>query len=247
MRLTVLGSSGTFPSVDNPASGYLVSSAGTTVVLDLGPGTYAPLKRRVEAPSAVVVSHVHPDHCADLFPFFNSLRFASEPRPPVPVFAPEGLEERFARFLDAGADHPFHALLAFDTVEPGDERTVGDATLRFGAATHPVPAVVASVEANGRRLVYSGDTGPGGDLEAMAGGADVLLCEATHQGPPGDDRYPYHLHAAEAGVIARRAGVGRLIVTHVPPTLDPAVSLAEAAAEYDGPVSHAVPDMEVQV
>lgn len=248
MRLTVLGSSGTFPTADNPASGYLVSTASTTVLLDLGPGVFAALRNRMEAPDAVVISHVHPDHCADLFPLFNALRFGMPSiESGLMVFAPAGVAERFAMFLDAGPEHPFHRVLSFDEVGPGDHRVVGDLTLRFGAATHPVPAVVTRVEATGRSMVYSGDTGPGGDLASMAAGADLLLCEASHQGAPGVDRYPYHLHASETGTVAAAAGVGALVVTHVPPTLDPTVSVAEAAAEFDGPVSHAVPGMEVDV
>ena len=94
--------------------------------------------------------------------------------------------------------------------------------------------------------MYSGDTGPDGDLAAMASGADLLLCEATWQGDPPDDRYPYHLYASEAGGIARDAGVGMLVVTHVAPTLDPAVSVVEAGAVFDGPVSHAEPGTTIE-
>jgi ribonuclease BN (tRNA processing enzyme) len=247
MRLTVLGSSGTFPGPGNPASGYLVSTGSTAVLLDVGPGVFPALRRLVSAPDAVVISHVHADHCADLFPLFNALRYGPPRIAGLPVITPRGVAERFAGFLGADDDHDLFRVLAFDEVEAGAERAIGDLRFRFGAATHPVPALVTRVESDGAALVYSGDTGPGGDLEAVATGAAVLLCEASLQGEPTSDRYPYHLHASEAGDVAARAGVGRLVVTHVPPTLDPAVSVAEAAAVFDGPVTHAVPGMEVDV
>jgi ribonuclease BN (tRNA processing enzyme) len=247
MRLTVLGSSGTFPGPGNPASGYLVSTESTTILLDLGPGVFPAMRRLLSAPDAVVLSHVHPDHCADLFPLFNALRYGSPEVAGLPVITPSGVAERFAGFLGADADHDLFRVLAFDEVVAGAERAVGDLTLRFGAATHPVPALVTRVESDVGAIVYSGDTGPGGDLEDLAPGARVLLCEASLQGEPGPDRYPYHLHASEAGAIAARAGAGHLVVTHVPPTLDPAVSVAEAAVVFDGPVTHAVPGMEVDV
>ena len=126
-------------------------------------------------------------------------------------------------------------------------RDLGDISLDFGAAVHPVPALSMRVGAAGATLVYSGDTGPGGDLIELSSGCDLLLCEATHQGPPPPDRYPYHLHAEEAGGIAAQAGVGALLVTHVGPTLDPAVSVAEAANVFEGRVDHAVPGMEVEL
>jgi ribonuclease BN (tRNA processing enzyme) len=65
-------------------------------------------------------------------------------------------------------------------------------------------------------------------------------------GPPADGRYPYHLFAVEAGEIAARAGVGRLVVTHVPPNLDASVAVGEAAAAYPGPIEHAVPGLEIE-
>ena len=68
MRLTVLGSSGTYPAPSNPASGYLIESGGTRVWSEAEPGTFAALARCLDWDllDAVVVSHRHPDHCMDL-------------------------------------------------------------------------------------------------------------------------------------------------------------------------------------
>ena len=249
MRLTVLGSNGTYPTPGRPASGYLIDHAGTTVWLDTGPGTLPAVMEGpgVAAVDGIVLSHVHADHCADLFPLLNVLRFGDEARSGVPVMCPRGLPERFSGFLGAEEGHALFEVFAFDEVGPGDERTLGSLSLRFGAATHPVPALVTRVEAAGRSVVYSGDTGPGSDLEALAHQADVLLCEATMQGEPPTDRYPHHLFAVEAGAAAAASGARQLVVTHVAPTLDPAVSVAEAAAAFAGPVVHAVPGLQIDL
>ena len=247
MRLTVLGSNGTYPTPGRPASGYLLEADGASIVLDLGPGTQMALAERVDRPDAIVLSHVHPDHCTDLFALLAEMRARPRSDWGIPAFVPAGLPDRFAAFLGVDPDHALFQVFAFDVVTAGDRRAVGPFTLGFGGAHHPVPALVTAVESGGRCLVYSGDTGPGGDLEAMSGGCDVLLCEATSQGEPAKGRYPYHLFATEAGDIAARAGVGLLILTHLAPTLDPGVSVAEAASRFDGPVDHAVPGMEVDV
>ncbi|HSM02093.1 MAG TPA: MBL fold metallo-hydrolase [Acidimicrobiia bacterium] len=247
MRLTILGSNGTYPTPGRPASGYLVERDGTSVVLDLGPGVYLPLIERLDRPDAIVVSHVHPDHCTDMLALLAAMRARPRVEWGIPTFVPEGLPDRFAAFLGVDPDHALFQVFAFDVVGGGDRRSVGPFTLEFGTAFHSVPTLVTALDAGGRRLVYSGDTGPGGDLESLARGCDVLLCEATSQGDPPEGRYPYHLYAGEAGTIAARAGVRRLIVTHLAPTLDPGVSVAEAGTRFDGPVDHAVPGMEVEV
>jgi ribonuclease BN (tRNA processing enzyme) len=247
MKLTVLGSNGTYPTPGRPASGYLVSSGGSSVLLDCGPGVFPALLDLGTMPDAIVLSHRHGDHCLDVLPLFNHLRFDRLDVRDLPLYAPRGVYGRLAEFAGAGPNHPFHDVFSQTPVEPGDEVTVGVLRLRFGAAVHPVPAVVVSVNDGDTTLVYSGDTGPGGDLVAVAEHADLLLCEATHQGEVPGERYEYHLYACEAGEVAAEAGVGRLLVTHVAPTLDPAVSITEAASEFDGPVDHATPGMEVEV
>jgi len=246
MRLTVLGSSGTYAVPDRPASGYVVSAGDTEVVLDLGFGVFPALRRRPSVPSAIVLSHEHPDHCVDLFALFSALRFELPEPPGIPVMCPQSVVDKITGFLEADRAHDLHRVFAFDPISPGDERTVGPFLLRFGASVHPVSALITRLEADGRSLVYSGDTGPAGDLEALATGVDLLLCEASMVGPPADGRYPYHLFAVEAGEIAARAGVGRLVVTHVPPNLDASVAVGEAAAAYPGPIEHAVPGLEIE-
>jgi len=208
---------------------------------------FTALLERDLIPDAIVLSHRHGDHCLDLLPLFNYLRFERPDVRSLPLFAPGGVYGRLAEFAGAGPNHAFHEVFAHRSVAQGDSLSVGDMELSFGDAVHPVPAVVTSVASAGRRLVYSGDTGPGGDLESMAAQTDLLLCEATHQGPVPPGRYEYHLYATEAGEIAQAAGVGRLLVTHLGPSLDPTVSISEAATTFEGPVDHAAPGMEVEV
>ncbi|HLE39596.1 MAG TPA: MBL fold metallo-hydrolase [Acidimicrobiia bacterium] len=245
MRLSVLGSNGTYPTPGRPASGYLVVSGETTLLLDIGPGVFPALLAAGRLPDAILISHAHSDHCVDLLALFNYLRFDATDGWGIPVLAPPGVVDRLAAFVGAGPGHDFFRALRASVVEPGTAMDIGEVTLRFGATTHPVPAVCTRIEARGRVIVYSGDTGPGGDLPRLATGADLLLCEATNQGEPGPDRYPYHLFAVEAGAVAREAAVRTLVVTHVGPLLDPAISVAEAAAVFAGPVRHAEPGLEV--
>lgn len=245
MRLHVLGSNGTYPTPGRPASGYLVVAESTAVLLDCGPGVFPALLATGVVPDAIVLTHRHSDHCLDVISLFNWLRFDAIDRWGIPVLAPQGVMSALAAMAGAGPDHDFHRALPERIVDTGDRVDVGAVTLEFGRMTHPVRAVGVRVAADDTTLTYSGDTGPGGDLIALADGTDLLLCEATLQGIPGTDRYPFHLHATEAGAIARDAGVGRLLVTHLGPSLDPEVSVAEAATTFAGSVAHAAPGLEV--
>jgi len=249
MELHVLGSNGTYPTAGHPASGYVVSGGGTTVMLDAGPGTIAALQEadRLGDVDAVVISHIHPDHCSDLYALFNVHRYGPGGRRGIPLFVPDGAAGHLAGFVRAGQGHDLFSVFDFRTVGSGDRDEVGDLSLAFGDANHSVPGLVTAVEHDGRRLTYTGDTGPGGDTVAMSRAAALLLCEATYQGPPDSERWPYHLLASEAGEIAAEADVERLVLTHVFPTLDPQQSIAEASEHYAGPVSWAAPGWETTV
>jgi ribonuclease BN (tRNA processing enzyme) len=92
VRLTVLGSSGAYPTFENPCSGVLVELAGTSILLDLGYSTFSALLGHLapEAIDAVIVTHGHPDHCADLNPLLRARALGGGSPPPLAVFGPPG-------------------------------------------------------------------------------------------------------------------------------------------------------------
>ena len=101
MELTVLGCSGSYGAQPFGAcSGYLVRGGGAAVWVDCGNGTLPHLQQhaRIEDLSAVVLTHQHPDHCADIYGLHVLMRYGLE-RGGLPVFAPEGLEERLLSLI----------------------------------------------------------------------------------------------------------------------------------------------------
>jgi ribonuclease BN (tRNA processing enzyme) len=241
--LTVLGSSGGSPTRTNPASGYLVSSGDTTIWLDAGTGTFMALGAHTDPGtlSAVVLSHIHVDHCADLFGLYGYLAYGPSGIVPIPVYVPEGAGEHLAAFAGAGAEHVFRVVLDFTEVGVGDEVIVGDLQLRFGKAVHSVPGLITRIETPDGAITYSGDTGPGSDLVSLAADADLLLCEASIAGERHEQTYPYHLTAGEAGAIAEAAGARRLVLTHFVTGVDPETAVTEGSEAFTGAVDAAEP------
>lgn len=247
MKLRIVGSSGTYPTPGRPASGYLIEQGETRVWCDAGPGTFTSLPIDSDMVDAVVISHQHPDHCTDLFTAFHAWTYRPEPRRGVPVYGPKSLWERVELFLDKSQGSALYDTFDFKPVWTGDEIAIGDVAVSFVEMDHSVPTVGSRWEANNRTLFFTGDTGPGGEWHSRAAGVDVLLSEAALQGPSDSKAVEHHLTATEAGQIARDAGVGRLVLTHIPPYMDASLSVHEAELAFDRPVTLATPGMSVDI
>jgi ribonuclease BN (tRNA processing enzyme) len=248
MRLTVLGSNGTFATPDRPTSGYLIQHGEITIWVDAGSGTFAALQKVIDyrTVDAIIISHVHADHSVDLFGFYHAMKYGTGGRPDIPVYCPEGVRERVTCYL-GGRGHEPSETLDFRTIGDGDGATIGPIDVRFARTDHGVPTVAVRAEADRRVLAYSSDTGPAGEWPRLAERSDLFVCEATYQGAPDDKPWSQHLTAGEAGRIARDQMVDRLMITHVWPLLDPGRSVNEAESAFGKPVGLAVPGMTVKV
>ena len=108
MRLTVVGCSGSYPGPDSPASCYLLEAEHDDgsgprtwrVLLELGNGALGALHRVVDPLSidAVLVSHLHADHCLDLCGYYVMRKYHPQGPPPrIPVWGPSDTADRMAR------------------------------------------------------------------------------------------------------------------------------------------------------
>jgi ribonuclease BN (tRNA processing enzyme) len=228
MRLHVLGSSGGYPVPGNPNSGFLLEHGETRLCLDAGTGTFAVLQGLMDFTrvDAIVLSHVHADHCADVLPLYVAIRFGVAAGLRIPLYCPPGVRETLAPFFGKGGLEELGQTFDFNQIDEGDRIEVGGVRMTFLRTQHPAHTLAIRAETGECVLTYSADTGPATDLAGFARGSDLLLCEATYQ--EGKVGAPVHLSAREAGDTARRASARELALTHVWPTFDPEVSLREA-------------------
>lgn len=230
--------------MDNPCSGYLVSSGTTRIWVDAGSGTLGPLQQhaRLDELDAIWISHLHADHSADLLTAYYGALYADiRLSAPIPLYGPPGIAERLAGFLtNSSVRSPIESAFAVTELSDGHQARVGSLLLTTRAVVHDVPAFAVRIEAAGRSLVYSGDTAPCPSLTRLAEGCDVLLCEADSAKAPDDGDHVHHT-PEEAGDTATAARAGRLILTHVGRSLTPQDAITRAATRFDGPVDHADP------
>jgi ribonuclease BN (tRNA processing enzyme) len=238
LSLTVLGCSGSYPGPGSACSGYLVGDGTTLVWMDAGSGTLANLQRHVgfDAVDAVVLSHEHPDHWSDLEGFQVVLQHAF-PREGVPVYAPAGLRER--TYQDPEPSFAWHE------VADGSRVTVGSLELSFSRTDHGPETLAVRLDGGGRSLAYTADTGPCWSPAQLGPGLDLVLCEATV--PVEEEGRIQHLSARQAGEAARAARAGRLVVTHLWPTVDRDRSRRDAETAFGGPVELAVENERYEV
>ena len=235
MRVTVVGCSGSYPGPDAPASCYLIEHDGSAIVLDLGNGALGPLQRHIDLGriDGVVLSHLHADHCLDLCGYYVYRRYhPSGARPRIPVYGPRGSAERLARAYDLPVDPGM--TREFDFLPMEGTFALGPFTVSTARVRHPIEAFAMRVGADGTSIVYSGDTGPTSSLVELAQGADLALFEASFL--DGGEQPDVHMTARQAGELASEAGVRRLVLTHLVPWNDDALTLEQASETFSGPV-----------
>lgn len=239
MKLTILGCAGSYPGPDSPASGYLLQiphdGGELRIVMDLGNGALGALQRYVDPRhiDAILLSHMHPDHCMDMCGLFVASRYHPDgPYDRIPVWAPDGAGAYLAMAYGGVDGDRMDEQFDFHAWDPAGSVSLGPARISVARVVHPVPAFAIRVAAHGRSLVYTGDTGPTPVLGEFASGADVLLAEASFverlDNPP-----DLHLTGAQAAQSANEAGVERLLLTHIPAWTDPAEVLADAHTVRD--------------
>ncbi|SDX93695.1 Ribonuclease BN, tRNA processing enzyme [Micromonospora pattaloongensis] len=248
MRLTVLGCAGSFPGPESACSAYLVEAEGFRLLIDFGSGSLSALQRYagLHAVDAILLTHLHCDHMLDACTYVVVRRYAPDgPYPPLPVYAPAGAPDRIASAYSP-AEGPVDDVYTFYGLQPGTF-PIGPFSVSVDRVNHPVETYGVRVEHQGRVLVYSSDTAPCEALLRLAQGADLFLCEASYldgvANPP-----DLHLTGREAGEIAAKAGVGKLLLTHLVAAWGSESETHEAAAStFTGPVEIVRPGARYEV
>ncbi len=233
MKMTVLGRYSPYPPPGGACSGYLVQHRGCTLMLDCGNGCVAAMQDHIDFSELnwVILSHLHPDHISDLFILRYALSLGPYETHPaeVAVFAPGQPAEEFSRLQ-------YEQVLVAEEISVSDCLSLGPFAVTFAAGQHgKTPSLAVRVETDRGTLVYTGDTALCQPVERLARDADLLLSEATHLTAP-HEQQRRHMTAAEAGMLAERAQVSRLLLTHIWPHHNEEQLVRAAQGSTEAPV-----------
>jgi len=223
MKLTVIGAGPAYTDrAGAVGASYLLTSGATSLLLDLGHGSFANLAGALEPSTltAIAISHLHPDHFIDLVPLRHYLRYEFRPPRRVTVLAPGALAVR----LDALLAQPGFTAESLDVAPLSDGlvREIGELRLEARKVTHTddsyafrvSPLASAGGAEQGPGLVYSGDCGRATDLRPLMRPGDLLLSEVSFGLGPVPAGVA-HLDAGEVGALAAEAQAGRILLTHL--------------------------------
>jgi ribonuclease BN (tRNA processing enzyme) len=215
---------------------YLVRSGSTTILLDLGQGSFPRLAAEVDPTEldAIFISHLHPDHFVDLVALRHYLRYGLETPGRMRVMAPAGLAGR----LDALHAEPGFTGVALDCTNLAEGTlAIGDLSVEARLVTHTAESYAFRVEGAGagKGLVYSGDCGRAADLAPLIQPGDSLLSEVSF-GPGPVPPGAQHLDGPAVGELAAMTGAGQVLLTHLQMGFDREETIASVRDRFDGSV-----------
>lgn len=233
MKLTIIGHWGGFPGASGASSGYLLQENGFNLLIDCGSGVLSILQNyiKIEKLGAVIISHYHYDHVADIGPLKYACLIKSK------LDQMNGALDIYGHSED---ESEFKAL-TMDSYTRGvpyrqdKEISIGPFRISFLKTKHPVACYAMRIKSGNKSILYTADGSYTQELVDFSRNADLLLCECNfYEG----ENYPTagHMNSTDAGILARNAGVKRLILTHIPHYGNHIELVQSAKKKYEGDV-----------
>ena len=254
LSVTILGSGTCVPSLKRSSCSVLMKAGDNILLFDSGAGT---MRRLLEAGieiydvSFVFFSHFHPDHTGELASFLFSNKYPDEGRRRIPLTLAAG--RGFLKFFENLKGVYGHwiepnpgllSIVEFDTIR-GDAHRYENFSVETQPMEHNPESIAYRITGSGgASVVYSGDTDFSDNLITLSKNADLLICESAL---PDELKVKGHLTPSQAGEIASRANVGKLILTHFYPECDGADIEKECRKTYAGPLILAEDLMEIEL
>ncbi len=189
----------------------------------------------------MVLSHFHPDHWGELPMLVYALKYTTVPprSEPLVILGPPGVVQLLRTLAEGYGPwllDPGFPIGILDVRDGEPFPLNADVSLETFPVPHTTESVALAVVAPEGRLVYTGDTGPSGELARWATGCDLLLAECSL---PEAMAMDIHLTPERAGELARDAQAKRLVLTHFYPPVETTDPAALAGTRFSGSIAAA--------
>jgi ribonuclease BN (tRNA processing enzyme) len=234
LRMTVIGYWGGFPGKNEATSGYLFEYNGYKLLVDCGSGVVSQLQNyiSIESLNAVIISHYHHDHIADIGPLqYGRLvrTMLGECHEPLPIYGHTLDSQNFSKLTYK----TYTTGIAYNS---NNEVHIGPFTISFLKTNHPVPCFAMKISTDKHTVIYTADSSYLDAFIPFSKEADLLIAECSFYGEQ-DGTNAGHLNSYDVGNIAKEAKVKEVLLTHLPHFGEHSRLISEAKEKFNGKVS----------
>ncbi len=231
MKLTVLGNNGPYPKAGGACSGYLITHNDTKILIDCGNGVLSRLLKVCEIKDidAILLSHLHSDHISDIFvlKYAIGLNKNNNDNFNKPILLYTATDDKY--LVDT---MNYNDSFDINAIQNGKKIMINELNIEFKKMCHPVETFAIKISDGKKTFIYSGDTKYTEELINFAADSDFFLCEAGVLEKDMKEDTP-HLSPKQAGEIAEKANVKRLVLTHFWPKNRNDEIMEEAKQSYN--------------
>lgn len=242
MKVTIIGHWGGFPKVGEATSGYLIEHDDYKLLLECGSGVLSSLQKVIDLGrlDAVLVTHYHYDHCCDIGPLQYARQIKTllgEINTPLPIYAPDGEFFKLLKWEDYTYGESFNE----DSV-----LKLGPFEISFIRNVHPVEAYSVKIKCDNKLLGFTSDTSYFDNLTDFFKDTEVLIAECSFYAHM-DGTKAGHLNSAQAGILAKKSNVNKLVLTHLPHFGNLNDLIEQSRQNYNGEIVLASYLMEINI
>ncbi|MBI4683374.1 MAG: MBL fold metallo-hydrolase [Nitrospirae bacterium] len=248
MKLIVLGSGTCVPSLTRNAPGYYLEAEKSQILVDCGSGTLLQLEKAGKSYKhidAVFITHRHPDHFADLMPLIQALIATPEFRREKDLFiiAPRGFIVYYEKAIASILGKPKDFTVTLIEIE--DKLDFGPFHIFTEKTVHSSDSIAYRFEHKDQSVVFTGDADYDQGIVELSINAGLLIADCSF---PDSEKTKGHLSSKECGLIAKKAGVKKLLLSHLYPSgISYDERLRECKAVFEGEVMLAEDLMEIEI
>ena len=233
MRIKVLGTTSPHGTEKRNCPGFFITEGNSKILLDCGSGSHKLLNFPNDLNNlSVIISHLHRDHYNDIYNIqYSAFVYHNQKllERPINIYLPKTPEKNYRDVVEEDISFAnYHDITKESLLK------IGDIDVSFCPTDHPLETYAVKLSSGGKTIVYAADTSFSAKdrLVEFSKNSDLLISESSLLSSYGFPEINSHLTAKQAGIIAKEANVGALMLTHFWPNELPENYTKEAKSVF---------------